>query len=81
MHKTPEHHLRNRFSDIRHRRPPAGARMCDLARALLVPLGLLWIATLSAGCNSIFGITPTTLATPDAYTCGCTCNGGGHRST
>ena len=75
MHNTPEYHLWNRFADTRHRRSLAGARM--RARGLLVPVGLLWIATLSAGCNQIFGLDETTLAPPDAYTCECTCNGGG----
>ena len=77
MHNPLERHLLNRFSDNQHGRSRAGARMRDLARSLLVPVGLLWIAVLNAGCNQIFGITPTTLAPPDAYTCGCTCNGGG----
>ena len=77
MHNPLEHHLPNRFSDNRHGRSLAGPRMRDLARGLLVPVGLLWIAVLNAGCNEIFGITPTSLAPPDAYTCGCTCNGGG----
>jgi hypothetical protein len=77
MHNTPEHHLPNRFSGSRHRRTPASARMRDLVRGLLAPVGLLWIATLSAGCNQIFGITETTLAPRDSYTCGCTCTGGG----
>ena len=49
----------------------------ELARGVLVPVGLLWIAALSAGCDRTFGITPTELAPPDAYTCDCTCNGGG----
>jgi hypothetical protein len=53
--------------------PLGSAGRRDLARGVLASVGLLWIATLSAGCNQIFGITPTTLAPPDAYTCGCTC--------
>jgi len=77
MHNTLDHHLPSRFSDNQHGRSLAGAHRRDLARGLLVPVGLLWIAALSAGCNSIFGITPTSLAPPDAYTCECTCNGGG----
>ena len=77
MHNPLEHHLPNRFPDNQHGRSLAAARMRDLARGLLVPVGLLWIAVLNAGCNEIFGLTPTTLAPPDAYTCGCTCNGGG----
>ena len=77
MHNPLERHLLNRFSDNQHGRSRAGARMRDLARSLLVPVGLLWFAVPNAGCNEFFGITPTTLAPPDAYTCGCTCNGGG----
>jgi hypothetical protein len=77
MHNPLEHQLPNRFSGNSDGRSLAGARMRDLARALLVPVGLLCIAVLNVGCNEIFGLTPTTLAPPDAYTCGCTCNGGG----
>jgi hypothetical protein len=68
MHHTPEHDLPNRFSRSRRR---------GVARDILIPVGLLWIATLSAGCNQIFGITETTLAPRDSYTCECACNGGG----
>jgi len=77
MQNTPEHDPPNRFSGSRRRRPLGSAGLRDLARGVLAPVALLWIATLSTGCNQIFGITPTELAPPDAYTCDCTCNGGG----
>jgi len=77
MHKTPEHDLPNRFPQSRRRRARGSTGLRDLARGILVPVMLLWIAALSAGCNEIFGLTPTELAPPDAYTCDCACNGGG----
>lgn len=77
MHNTPKHDPPNRFSRSRRRRPLGSAGLRDLARGVLVPVGLLWIAALSAGCNQVFGLDETTLAPRDAYTCGCTCSGGG----
>ena len=75
MHKTPEHDLPNRFPRSRRRRARGSTGLRDLARGVLIPVGLLCIAALSAGCNQIFGLTPTELAPPDAYTCDCACNG------
>ncbi len=51
--------------------------MRDISRSILVPAGLLWIATFSAGCNQVFGIEETELSPRRAYTCQCACTGGG----
>src|SRR5215813_8288792 len=51
--------------------------MRDITRDLVMAAASLWSVALATGCNQIFGITETTLSPQHAYTCGCTCTGGG----
>src|SRR5262249_52319312 len=48
----------------------------DLTARVLAVAACLVAAVVSAGCNQIFGITPTHLSDRHAYGCNCTCTGG-----
>src|SRR5262245_50298465 len=54
-----------------------GMRGISRFRAILLPAVLLSAAALNIGCNQIFGLDETSLAPQRAYTCECSCSGGG----
>src|SRR5512144_266660 len=68
------------------RRPARGARDIDASRSrttasvigrIVVPAAVLLAAVLATGCNQIFGIDETQLSPEHAYSCDCSCTGGG----